>query len=40
MNSVEFVYTIYIKSTPEKVWQAITAPEFTRQYWGNENVSD
>lgn len=36
----EFVYTTYIKSTPEKVWQAITNPEFTRQYWVHENISD
>jgi uncharacterized protein YndB with AHSA1/START domain len=39
MNN-EFTYTTYIKTTPEKVWQAITTPEFTRQYWGNENISD
>jgi uncharacterized protein YndB with AHSA1/START domain len=38
--SKEFVYTTYIKTTPEKVWQAITTPEFTRQYWSNENISD
>lgn len=36
----EFVYTTYIRSTPEKVWQAITTPEYTRQYWSNENISD
>ncbi len=36
----EFIYTTYIKSTPEKVWQAITNPEFTRQYWEKENISD
>src|SRR5262245_16703833 len=37
----EFVYTTYIRSTPEKVWDAITTPEFARQYWGGlENVSD
>ena len=28
------------RTTPEKVWNAITTPEFTRQYWSNENVSD
>ncbi|HJT43876.1 MAG TPA: SRPBCC family protein [Rhizomicrobium sp.] len=36
----EFLYTTYIKSTPQKVWDAITTPEFARQYWGNANVSD
>ena len=25
------VYTIYIASTPEKVWQALTTAEFSRQ---------
>jgi uncharacterized protein YndB with AHSA1/START domain len=38
--SKEFAYTTYIKSTPEKVWQAITTPEFTRQYSGHHYVSD
>jgi len=37
----DFVYTTYIKTTPEKLWGAITNPEFSRQYWGgHENVSD
>jgi len=29
----ETVYTIYIASTPEKVWQALTSAEFSRQYF-------
>lgn len=36
----DFVYVTYIKSTPQKVWNAITTPEFTRQYWGKAIVSD
>lgn len=28
-----FVYTIYIRTTPEKLWEALTKPEFTRRYW-------
>jgi uncharacterized protein YndB with AHSA1/START domain len=41
MNSPELVYTTYIKTTPEKLWAAITNPEFTRQYWGGHaNFSD
>jgi uncharacterized protein YndB with AHSA1/START domain len=28
------VYVIYIASPPEKVWQALTDPAFTRQYFG------
>lgn len=27
------VYTIYIASTPEKVWQALTSAEFSRRYF-------
>ena len=27
------VYTIYIASTPEKVWQALTSAEFSRKYF-------
>jgi uncharacterized protein YndB with AHSA1/START domain len=27
------VYTIYIASTPKKVWQALTTAEFSRQYF-------
>jgi uncharacterized protein YndB with AHSA1/START domain len=41
MNKPDLIYTTYIRTTPEKLWNAITNPEFTRQYWGgNENVSD
>lgn len=36
----DFIYTTYIKTTPEKVWQALTTPEFTKQYWVNKNISD
>ncbi len=30
----EFVYTTYIRTTPERLWQALTDPAFTRRYWG------
>jgi uncharacterized protein YndB with AHSA1/START domain len=41
MTKPELIYTTYIRTTPEKLWNAITNPEFARQYWGgNENVSD
>ena len=36
----EFVYTTYISSTPQKVWDAITTPEFTSQYWGKNLISN
>lgn len=35
-----FVYVTYIRSTPDKVFDAITRPEVARRYWGHENVSD
>jgi uncharacterized protein YndB with AHSA1/START domain len=28
-----FVYVTHIRTTPEKLWQALTAREFLRQYW-------
>ena len=34
MSSPEFVYTTYLKTTPERLWQALTEPAFTRRYWG------
>ena len=37
MNIANFkpaiVYTIYIASTPQKVWQALTSAEFSRKYF-------
>ncbi|MDB5478187.1 MAG: polyketide cyclase [Alphaproteobacteria bacterium] len=35
----DLIYTTYIRTTPEKLWEAITNPEFTRQYWGHHNVN-
>jgi uncharacterized protein YndB with AHSA1/START domain len=32
------VYVTYIASTPEKVWQALTDPAFTRQYFGGFSI--
>jgi uncharacterized protein YndB with AHSA1/START domain len=28
-----FVYATYIRTTPERLWSALTDAEFTRQYW-------
>ena len=33
MTESRFVYVTYIRTTPEKLWQALIEPEFTRQYW-------
>jgi uncharacterized protein YndB with AHSA1/START domain len=32
------VYTIYIASTPEKVWEALTHPEFSKKYFSGHAV--
>ena len=29
----QFVYVTYIRTTPAKLWQALTEKEFIRQYW-------
>jgi uncharacterized protein YndB with AHSA1/START domain len=34
----EFIYVTYIKTTPEKLWEALTSSEFTRQYWFGTEV--
>ncbi|TDD18992.1 MarR family transcriptional regulator [Kribbella turkmenica] len=34
MSDNDFVYTTYIRTTPERLWRALTDPEFTKQYWG------
>ena len=28
-----FVYVTYIRTTPERLWAALTSPEFAQQYW-------
>ena len=28
-----FVYATYIETTPERLWQALTEPAFTKRYW-------
>ena len=33
MTRPEFVYTTYINTTAEKLWQALTDPAFTSRYW-------
>lgn len=41
MSKPEFVYVIYIQSTPEKIWQALIDPEMTKEFWGrHQNQSD
>jgi uncharacterized protein YndB with AHSA1/START domain len=48
MTKPDFVYTTYIMTTPQKVWDALVDTDITRQYWadptsddpGHVNVSD
>jgi uncharacterized protein YndB with AHSA1/START domain len=32
-DASRFVYVTYIRTTPEKLWNALIDPEFTRRYW-------
>ena len=33
MSKPEFVYVIYIETTAEKLWDALTNSDFTQRYW-------
>ena len=33
MSKPKFVYVTYIRSTPDKVWQALTDQQMIRKYW-------
>jgi DNA-binding transcriptional ArsR family regulator/uncharacterized protein YndB with AHSA1/START domain len=35
MERPEFAYTTYLRTTPERLWQAITDPAFSRRYMGH-----
>jgi uncharacterized protein YndB with AHSA1/START domain/DNA-binding transcriptional ArsR family regulator len=40
MTTPDFVYTTFIKTTPEQLWQALTDPAFTARYWGVTFATD
>lgn len=40
MSDNAFVYVTYIRTTPERLWQALTDPSFTKRYWGASLKSD
>ena len=40
MDRPQFVYTTYIRTSPERLWQALTDPAFTRRYWGAVHATD
>jgi uncharacterized protein YndB with AHSA1/START domain len=33
MNHDRFVYVTYIRTTTDKLWEALTSPDFNRKYW-------
>jgi uncharacterized protein YndB with AHSA1/START domain len=33
-----FVYVTFIRTTPAKLWQALTEPQFIQQYWFNYSI--
>jgi uncharacterized protein YndB with AHSA1/START domain len=33
------VYHVFIKATPERIWEAITTPEFTRRYFYGAGIT-
>jgi uncharacterized protein YndB with AHSA1/START domain/DNA-binding transcriptional ArsR family regulator len=40
MGKPEFVYVTYIRTTAERLWQALTEPSFTGRYWGRTYDTD
>jgi DNA-binding transcriptional ArsR family regulator/uncharacterized protein YndB with AHSA1/START domain len=40
MDKPSFVYTTYIRTTAERLWQALTEPAFTERYWDMSFDSD
>ncbi|HTU29839.1 MAG TPA: SRPBCC family protein [Solirubrobacteraceae bacterium] len=40
MQRPSFVYTTYIRTTPEQLWRALTEPAFTERYWSITFDSD
>lgn len=38
MSAPKHVYEVYIAATPERVWQALTDSEFTKQYYYDNTV--
>lgn len=38
MDKPTFVYETYIDTTAEELWEALTSPDFTEQYWGGRRI--
>ena len=39
MSKPEYVYTTYIETSAEKLWQALTDGDFTERYWFGHRVT-
>jgi len=40
MDKPSVVYATYISTTPERLWQALTEPAFTKRYWETTFITD
>jgi DNA-binding transcriptional ArsR family regulator/uncharacterized protein YndB with AHSA1/START domain len=40
MSNSTFVYTTYIRTTPEQLWKGLTDPAFTKRYWNTTLDTD
>jgi DNA-binding transcriptional ArsR family regulator/uncharacterized protein YndB with AHSA1/START domain len=40
MSKPSFVYTTYIRTTPEQLWRGLTDPTFTKRYWNTTFETD
>jgi uncharacterized protein YndB with AHSA1/START domain len=38
MEKPTFVYEIYIDTTAEELWKALTSPDYTEKYWGGRRI--
>ena len=38
MSTKDYVFAIYIGARPEQVWEALTHPDFTAQWWGGRRL--
>ena len=38
MDNSTFVYVTFIRTTPERLWSALTQPDFIQKYWFDMTV--
>jgi uncharacterized protein YndB with AHSA1/START domain len=37
-DRTNFVYTSYIRASPQRLWEALTSAAFTQQYWAGRHI--